>query len=100
MDIGDYVTILKRRGIYTNIKQVKDIFSIADRWVLFVRRIILLLSYRNSLLMSKRFVKPENINNVISFRNMDSILSKSELRAELKRLANTEKAYGLMDSDT
>ena len=49
VDISDYVAILKRRGIYTNIKQVKDIFAIADRWVLFVRRIILLLSYRNSL---------------------------------------------------
>merc|ERR1711874_264208 len=32
--------------------------------------------------------------------NGDSILSKSELRAEMKRLANTEKAYSLMDSDS
>ena len=31
--------------------------------------------------------------------NGDSILSKSELKAEMKRLKNTEKAYSLMDSD-
>jgi hypothetical protein len=31
VDISDYVAILKRRGIYTTIKQVEDIFAIADR---------------------------------------------------------------------
>jgi hypothetical protein len=38
VDIGDYV---KRRGIYTNIKQVKDIFAIADRLASFLRIIAL-----------------------------------------------------------
>ena len=31
VDIGDYITILKKRGIYTNTKQVEDIFALADR---------------------------------------------------------------------
>ena len=70
--------ILKKRGIYTNKKQVEDLFALADRWT----------DYGNA-----RFI----IDNFIS--NGDSQLSKSELRTEMKRLQNTEKAYSLMDSD-
>ena len=31
VDISDYVAILKKRGIYTNKKQVEDLFALADR---------------------------------------------------------------------
>ena len=60
------MAILKRRGIYTNIKQVEDIFAIADRWVYFLGRIVF-LSYRNFLLMKnlKRICKTKNMITVI-----------------------------------
>jgi Ca2+-binding EF-hand superfamily protein len=31
VDIRDYVAILKKRGIYTNKKQVEELFALADR---------------------------------------------------------------------
>ena len=75
----DYVAILKGKGIYTNSKQVEEIFSLADRLVLCHSK-------------SKAVV-------TVLCSDGDSVLSNSELREEMKRLANTETAYNLMDSD-
>ena len=74
----DYVAILKGKGIYTNRKQVEEIFSLADRLVPSHGKISAYCDCSS---------------------DGDSVLSNSELREEMKRLANTETAYNLMDSD-
>ena len=33
VSIKEYIAILKKRGIYTNEKEIKQIFAIADRYV-------------------------------------------------------------------
>ena len=78
VDINEYISILKNRGLYTNREEVQEMFLLADKYKL-------------------ASLKAKSLKWWNNCRDGDKTLSKEEIGTEIGRLNDCTTAFKHMD---